>query len=543
MSNCNWEVTFYTKPTIYNQFSDILNYLNIKTYYKENKINYLEIQHNKRKEHELLLFDCDTLINTKLNEYLPKNKYIVLYDKTDIEEIEIKNNDFYELLKNSLTIWYYKGNKSNNIFKSIFNHTPSYEIINTPVYKRVNKKIDILVQCKMSSRNRTIISCLGQFFNIIWCPTNNVHEYLKDTKIILYLLDESEKESTNNKSNIEQLFQIANILKGNNLCVIKEDNNSNNFSDMYNYLRQNHYFQICNLIDLNNKTSSSELIQFLNGIIQKFSNTLGILNLEVFEKTFKLTPKYNANDIYIFGLNYNYTDSVILLEDYDKKQNNASFFQYYMNYIKYIKDYKNNTKDKLKIKSNNVNSCVFVSFERYPHIQHIIHNMVEMFHNQGYYWNHVIICGSHNVSYIKNICNNIESYFENINFQIQQLDIFSNELQFVNKAMYMKELWNSIPGEIIFLYNSKFNKWNLILDDIMNIDLVIDSNTVEPSFSLRRKSHMINILENYTINAVNYDYTLFMDFIEKHKMSLPPECIYFSNIYLQKQYGSIRFKN
>ena len=25
-------------------------------------------------------------------------------------------------------------------------------------------------------------------------------------------------------------------------------------------------------------------------------------------------------------------------------------------------------------------------------------------------------------------------------------------------------------------------------------------------------------------------------------MSLPPECIYFSNIYLQKQYGSIRFK-
>ena len=169
--------------------------------------------------------------------------------------------------------------------------------------------------------------------------------------------------------------------------------------------------------------------------------------------------------------------------------------------------------------------------------------MVEMFHNQGYYWNHVIICGSHNVSYIKNICNNIESYFENINFKIQQLDIFSNELQFVNKAMYMKELWDSIPGEIIFLYNSKFNKWNLILDDIMNIDLVIDSNTVEPSFSLRRKSHMINILENYTINAVNYDYTLFMDFIEKHKMSLPPECIYFSNIYLQKQYGSIRFKN
>ena len=90
-----------------------------------------------------------------------------------------------------------------------------------------------------------------------------------------------------------------------------------------------------------------------------------------------------------------------------------------------------------------------------------------MFYDQGYNWNHIIICGSHNVNYITIICNNIKQYFDNINIQIKQLDIFSGELQNINRTFYLTEFWKLIPGELIFLYNNKFDNWNLNINDIL----------------------------------------------------------------------------
>ena len=244
--------------------------------------------------------------------------------------------------------------------------------------------------------------------------------------------------------------------------------------------------------------------------------------------------------MYNFALQYQYSDSVQLLDDYDNKKDNAQYYPYYEKYIKYTKS---NNKIKRTFNNTNTNNCVFCLFDRHPHNEMTLYNTIKMFYDQGYNWNHIIICGSHNVNYITIICNNIKQYFDNINIQIKQLDIFSGELQNINRTFYLTEFWKLIPGELIFLYNNKFDNWNLNINDIIEFSFVTDKIINEPKYSLRRKSHMIDILNKYPISSVQFDYSTILDFMGEHKFTLPPETVYFSNVYLQKQYGSIRFKN
>lgn len=540
MSTIKWNVIFYTSNTIYNSFVDILNYLNIQTRHEIRKLDYLAIQYNKRKENELFLFDIESLKNIQINEYLPKNKYIILFNTKISSESEVSNNLLYDVIKNAYMLWYYDDteNTNNTIINSLFYCTSSCKIINAPSFKRCNKMTDILIQCEMTKRNNNIIMCLGQYFNVKWCKPDKISYYISDVKIVLYLLGENHSEkSFQDNDNI--LFQMSHILQYNNCCVIKEDNGLL-FQDYFSYLKNNTYFQLCNMIQDNNK-SMEHLIIHINSLLNKFSNTTNLLNLDAFEKTFQLTPKYNSVNMYNFALQYQYSDSVQLLDDYNNKKDNAQYFPYYEKYIKYTKS---NNKIKHTFNNNtNTNNCVFCVFDRHPHSEMILYNTIKMFHDQGYNWNHIIICGSHNVNYITIICSNIKQYFDNINIQIKQLDIFSGELQNINRTFYLTEFWSLIPGELIFLYNNKFDNWNLNINDIIEFSFVTDKIINEPNYSLRRKSHMIDILNKYPISSIQFDYNSILDFMGQHKFTLPPETVYFSNVYLQKQYGSIRFKN
>ena len=192
MSTIKWNVIFYTSNTIYNSFVDILNYLNIQTRHEIRKLDYLAIQHNKRRENELFLFDIESVKNIPINELLPKNKYIILFNTKISSESEVSNNLLYDVIKNAYMLWYYDDtdNTNNTIINSLFYYTSSCKIVNAPSFKRCNKMTDILIQCEMTKRNNSIIMCLGQYFNVKWCKPDKISYYISDVKIVLYLLGE-----------------------------------------------------------------------------------------------------------------------------------------------------------------------------------------------------------------------------------------------------------------------------------------------------------------------------------------------------------------
>lgn len=540
MSEINWNVVFYTSHTIYNSFLDILNFLNIQTRRELHKLDYLAIQCNKRKEYEIFLFDIETLKNTPIIEYLPKNKYIILFNTKISNESEVSNIPLYNVIKNAYMLWYYDDtdNTNHTIINSLFHCTSACKIINAPSFRRCNKMTDILFQCEMTERNNNIIMCLGQYFNVKWCKHDRISHYISDSKIVLYLLGQNHSEKSL-QDNDNMLYQMAHVLHSNNCCVIKEDNGVL-FKDYFNYLKQNTYFQLCNVIEDKNSKSMEHLVLHINSLLSKFSNITNLLNLEAFEKTFQMTHKYNSINMYNFASQYQYSDSVQLLEDFDDKKNNARYFPYYEKYIQYTKL---NNKMNNTLSVNNRNNCVFCVFDRHPHSEMILHNTIKMFHNQGYNWNHIIICGSHNVNYVRIIYKKIKQYFDDINIEIKQLDIFSGERETINNIFYLTEFWNLIPGELIFLYNSRFDDWNLNINDVIDFNFVTDKAILEPKYSMRRKSHMIDILHKYPISSIQFDYSVILDFMGQYKFTLPPETVYFSGVYLQKQYGNIRFKN
>ena len=134
---------------------------------------------------------------------------------------------------------------------------------------------DILIQCEMTKRNNSIIMCLGQYFNVKWCKPDKISYYISDVKIVLYLLGENHSEkSFQDNDNI--LFQMSHILQYNNCCVIKEDKGLL-FQDYFSYLKNNTYFQLCNIIEDNNK-SMKHLVIHINSLLNKFSNTTNLLN-------------------------------------------------------------------------------------------------------------------------------------------------------------------------------------------------------------------------------------------------------------------------
>ena len=73
---------------------------------------------------------------------------------------------------------------------------------------------------------------------------------------------------------------MSHILQYNNCCVIKEDNGLL-FQDYFSYLKNNTYFKLCNIIEDNNK-SMKHLVIHINSLLNKFSNTTNLLNLEAF---------------------------------------------------------------------------------------------------------------------------------------------------------------------------------------------------------------------------------------------------------------------
>ena len=534
MSDIYNHVIFYTTQEIYNRFTDIFIYLGINSTHECKRLDYLAIQHNKRKSNELMFFDIDTISNTIMSEYLPKQKYIILINKINLDVNDIKDSLLFDVIKNAYTIWYYndcdKNNKNNkNIISDLFTHTKHYQIQNAPAYKRVNKTIDILVLCELSKRNYEIIASLGQFFNIRWCTNDQVLDYLEYSKIVLYLFSPSDKRPP---------FYLNNILSKNKCFVIKEDN-SNNFPNYYSFLQKHYSFVKHSLVDHNNNEYMIKFIQYIYSITLKFTNISNLLNLEVFQETFHLPSKYNAVKMHNFANDYQYTDCVEFLKDFDKNANNATYYSYYESYRQYMKE----NKSKIHLKNNNTNSTVFVAIEHFPHMEMILYNVIMMFYKQGYHWNHTVICGRHNIKYIQVICDKLKSCFENINVKIIQLDTFETKLSSINDIFYQKEIWKSMPGEILFLYTSKFNNWDLQLESIIDINFVSDKNVLEPTFSLRKMSHMIDIIDKYPIDTVEFDYNTILPFMAKHKMTFPPETSFFSNIYLQNQYGRIRFKN
>lgn len=529
------QVIFYTKQIVFDAFKPLLENFNIECHYKTEEINYIMITRNKRYQNELLFFDYTTLIKATMINQLPKQKYIVFIDQLNLQSEAITGGVIGEALKNANSILYFQDDYK-DIFHKCFSYTKHFHIVKPIPYICENKQIDILCLYDNSQRNQQIISLLTSDYNIVCCNENEIDKYIDQTKMLILLRD----EKNTNYISYENMYKINYYAKKRQCYIISEVIIFNDdIKSYYECLYSTGYFYGLSGKMLNLEDNLLILRKVIDDIIGKSSNIVNLLMIDALKSIFDFECSYSSQNIYNFALNYNYCDTVHCINEVTKSDNNGKYFLKYLEFLK-----NSNTTEKQVIKLDKIsNSCVCTIFDRHPHIEHTIVNVIKMFNEQQYSWKNVVICGKHNINYVSQICKRITSCFDNLDIHIIQMDIFENNLHKINKMFYSQEFWKQIPGNTLFVYNGNFNKWNLKIDDILGYNFVVDRNTNSPMYSLRIKDHMIDILNKYKLHNLKFEYNNILDFMNKNKMLLPPESVYFSNVYLQNQYGTVRFKN
>lgn len=133
-----------------------------------------------------------------------------------------------------------------------------------------------------------------------------------------------------------------------------------------------------------------------------------------------------------------------------------------------------------EIKNKNKFEAVLIESSDYPHVEFILRNTIDKLSSN---WSHTVVCSNYNYNYIKQICAKISD-------QIRILQINSTNL------LTDITFWEKINGENILIYNSScclnfdMNECNINEYDLIGANI----------FSLRKKSAMIKVLQNYNFS-------------------------------------------
>ena len=187
--------------------------------------------------------------------------------------------------------------------------------------------------------------------------------------------------------------------------------------------------------------------------------------------------------------------------------------------------------------------AVLIEYRILPHIEVLLRNTILRL---GSTWSYTIICGTNNYYFMKNIVNKINKNIKVIN---SHRNICSqNEY---NNLLLSKYFWNLLSGEKILIYQEDTLIFKSNIDDFLEWDYIgapfafkcIEPNNVgNGGFSLRNKSKMLEILNNYRIDEndkiLSSNKTI-NHYKKTHSLDLTPEDVYFSQLIQLYNIGKV----
>lgn len=180
---------------------------------------------------------------------------------------------------------------------------------------------------------------------------------------------------------------------------------------------------------------------------------------------------------------------------------------------KYIKKTKKRNKNVRYTKrifkgGNSTYTAIIVEPRKHKALHYVLQNFLENLDNN---WNIIVFHGNLNKEYIENIIkNHLEKYKNRIT--LKSLNVDNLSISDYNKLFKNKEFYENIPTEIFLVFQTDSlinpkNKNNI--NKFLQYDYVgapWKNNLVgNGGFSLRRKSKMIEIIDNYNNICINED--------------------------------------
>ena len=174
--------------------------------------------------------------------------------------------------------------------------------------------------------------------------------------------------------------------------------------------------------------------------------------------------------------------------------------------------------------------AVFLEFRWFPHIEFILRNSIIKL---GDKWSQTVVCGRQNYDNMKTMCESISSNIRIINLDIDGLTPTTS----YNDLLTSESFWRSFRGEKILIHQEDSCIFKNNVDDFLKFDYIgapwdTDKEWVQTSglkipagnggFSLRTKSIMIQVIQQYPRNPGDEEDVYFSRMIQDHNLGVFP---------------------
>ncbi len=149
-------------------------------------------------------------------------------------------------------------------------------------------------------------------------------------------------------------------------------------------------------------------------------------------------------------------------------------------------------------------TAIIIEPRKHKALEFVLNNFANNLSNK---WNIIVFHGTENKEYVENIINKLDR-----NIKLENLNVKNLTITEYNKLLTTKSFYDKIPTEIFLIFQTDtiINKKNKnIIDKFIEYDYVgapwRDGNVGNGGLSLRRKSKMLEILNNCKYNNENED--------------------------------------
>jgi hypothetical protein len=239
--------------------------------------------------------------------------------------------------------------------------------------------------------------------------------------------------------------------------------------------------------------------------------------------------QYKQNIIKNFCKTYNITKQDLVAD-------NTNYFRYicfkYNDFIKNI--------ELPKIPTKSFYEAVLVEFRPFPHLEFLIRNCILKL---GDKWAYTVICGNSNHEIITDICSKISSSINIIKVNVDNM-LPSQYSKFLTSLSF----WNMLHGEKILIYQEDSILFHKNIEPFLHYDYIgapfpkyqndTPNSVGNGGFSLRSKSIMIKILNTINVKQTTFN-SCTLEYMDKQKLSFPPEDVYYSKNAQELAIGNI----
>ena len=513
---------------ISSEFVKLMDLIDVQCIVHIDKLNFDHISKTHKKEHHLIIYPYDKLI--QFDSAICDDECFFIYL---LEHYDIDNNILRTLISQSIHTFYVNKYTKNSDDSTIELYSNQMTYLPIPIHEISEKyEHDITYYGTVTDRITLIMTELSFQFNINIIDTNivqiyenddiNIDTVLSNTQILLLLNDDNQMISE---------YVLSQAMRYNVHIIIERNSTYITNSDFLRQYRNNIHF-----INEITPDTIDFAIRYLSNFIITKSNINNFLFLN------KLTPFFdiqiNFTNIYEFAIYYQYNDIYKCINDIKHDKKIFHRFNCY-NCISSIQNIQLEDFD-----TESKYESVLIEFRQFPHIEFIIRNAI---FKLGKTWNHTIVCGNYNYDFIKKLVDNIDSNLTS------KINIIKINTSFVTRKFYCsllmsKDFWELFKGEKLLLYQEDTCIFKTNIDDFIMYDYIgapwpknQKDNSLQVGnggFSLRTRQIMIDVIEQVEPSNLELSSNT-MNYIKRSQLNCIPEDVYFSKSMIDYNIGTV----